>query len=174
MDPLAITSSLLVVWFIQNFSIASQEAAKEIGKGAGKGIVATVRALVTTVYDKLKATPSSQAGQLVHQIEQENQVKESELASIIDQLTQIDINFAKSLDTRVQVLRNTLLNILDSRFTARDLNEIYFRLGLDADKLAGIGVPHKTKAEELLKYIETRHQLADLVQKMIEVNPSIV
>lgn len=173
MDPLAITSSFLFVWFMQNFSIASQEASKEIGRGAGKGIVDVIHILVSTIYNKIKSTPSFQIEQLMRQIEQENRVERTELVSIIDQLSRADNNFYILISNQLQTIRNSLLNILDSRFTARDLNEIYFRLGLDADKIAGIGAPHKTKAEELIKYIETRHQLSELVQKMVEVNPTI-
>jgi hypothetical protein len=174
MDPLSITSSFLAIWFMQNLSVASQEAVKEIGKSAGKGIVTAAHGLVETIRKKLSQAPDQQSSQIARQIEQGNPVQEGQLTLVIDQLVQTDLEFSRTLRNQVQAVRNALLNTLDERFTARDLNEVFFRLGLDADKTAGIGVPHKTKAEELIKYIETRRQLPDLLQTMVEVNPTIL
>ena len=172
MDPLAITSSFLVIWFVQNFSIASQEAFKELGKATGKGIVAATRNLASVIYDKLRGSSSQAEQQIADQIEKK-QISEDQLSLTINQLSQNNIEFANSLNFQMQIIRNALLSTLDSRFTARDLNEVYFPLGLDADKLAAIGTPHKAKAEEIIKYMETRNRLHDLIQKIVEINPTV-
>ncbi len=174
MDPSSMTSALIVIWFIQNLSFVGQEAAKEIGKGAGKGIVTAARELVEVVRKKLAKSLDPQGSQIVQQIERRVPIQQDQLASVIDQLTTNDSEFARTLNDHMQSVRNALLNTLDERFTASDLREVFFRLELSADKIAGVGTPHKTKAEILIEYMETRQQLPDLLQTMIDVNPTIL
>lgn len=174
MDPLSVVSSSLVVWFLKSLADVWQGTLDDFGKEAAKGIMAAVHGLVAVVHKRLTKSSDPQGVQVARDINQKKPVYEDALIAVLDREVNKDPQFAQDLSSRMQLVRNVLLDTLDKRFTVQDLNEIYFRLNEEANKLAGQGAPHKAKAAALIEYAETRGRLPEVLQTMIAVNPSIV
>ncbi len=49
MDPISVTSSILLSWFVQHFSVAVHETIKSASKEAGQDVVGAIRRLVVMI-----------------------------------------------------------------------------------------------------------------------------
>lgn len=163
----------IIVAILTPLSPYLAKAGEAVAEEVGKAVFTQGKSLYTTLREKFEQDNDHSAKQALDHLDKSPSEAQSILREHIVKQAETDPEFATDLSSQVEGLREVLFECLKNKFRSQDLEELYFRLGIGWNDLAGGVVGRHQKAMALIQYVEFRDRMADLISAMWKVYPGL-
>jgi hypothetical protein len=149
------------------------KAGEAVAEEVGKAIFTQASLLYTTLRKEFEQDNDQSAKQALQQLDQTPAKAQPILQKHIVKQAESNPDFAIDISSQVENLKILMFECLRNKFRTQDLQELYFRLGIGWDDLAGGVVGRQQKAIALIEYVEFRDRMAELISAMWKVYPGL-
>ena len=149
------------------------KAGEAVAGEAGKAIFNQVKTLYEIVHTRFEENNDQPGQHAMDELKENPEAVRELLSEHIVAEAKADPEFAQALSAQVEDLRILLFECLERKFRTEDLEEIYFRMGIGWDDLAGGEVGRRRKAMALIEYVEIKEKVPELIAAMWKVYPGL-
>lgn len=167
MDPVTIAAFATAI--LTPLSPYLVKAGEELSKEIGKEFANQTKKIIKILFKKSEeANNQPEVHQALIALDTSNDARLN-LKAFITKQAEVDPIFAEALSDQINDLRGLLLNCLQVRFLTQDLKELYFRLGIGWNQLAGTGATDREKAIALIEEMWVSEKIPNLIKSMWKV-----